>query len=197
MRSGSQRDEGGFTLMEVLIATVVAGILLVGVTSGFVAAINGTTGASDRFIESHDAQLLATYFPSDVQSALPSSVNQDPNLLACSGSLDGTTNELQLHWTEATTAASASGTAPPTAYWVSYRLYSQGSELRRYFCSSTSGMAITYQIVAHDLNNSPSFQPRVTGPAGTKIGLTVYTAQARSESAPYSYTFTASMRTPG
>jgi prepilin-type N-terminal cleavage/methylation domain-containing protein len=194
MRSQPQGDEAGFTLMEVLIATIVAGILLVGVTSGFIVALHATTGTSDRFIESHDAQLLATYYPSDVQSAFPNSVDTNAGTgTGCSGASVGT-NVLRLQWTQ---------TVPTTtAYSVSYRIYSPASgswELRRYFCTgspTTSSAPSTYQVVAHDLAD-PSNPPSITRSAGAEISLTLYASKAASESSAYSYTFTASMRTPG
>jgi prepilin-type N-terminal cleavage/methylation domain-containing protein len=195
MRSGSERDEAGFTLMEVLIATVVAGILLIGVTSGFVVALKGTTGVSDRFIESHDAQLLATYYPEDVQSTVPDSVDTNKTTpTGCASTPVGTTNVLRLQWTDVSTS---------TAYSVSYRYYSPAAgswELRRYFCSrpgSTSTAPATYQVVAHDLADPAVNAPSVSQSPGAEISLTLYAAKASSESSSYSYTFTASMRTPG
>jgi prepilin-type N-terminal cleavage/methylation domain-containing protein len=63
------RDEAGFTLPEVLITVVVTSIVVMCLSSSFVVGARTTVQANTRLRESHDAQMLATYFPADVASA--------------------------------------------------------------------------------------------------------------------------------
>jgi hypothetical protein len=51
--------------------------------------------------------------------------------------------------------------------------------------------------VAHDLADPSVNAPSVSQSSGAEISLTLYAAKTSSESSSYSYTFTASMRTPG
>jgi prepilin-type N-terminal cleavage/methylation domain-containing protein len=63
------RGEAGFTLPEVLITVVVTSIVVICLSSSFVVGARTTVQANTRLRESHDAQMLATYFPADVASA--------------------------------------------------------------------------------------------------------------------------------
>src|SRR2546423_15487612 len=104
------QDEG-FTLIELLIAIVVSGLILGAVTTGFLVTMAGSRNVHDRFVESHDAQLLSTYFPSDVQSANPTLID-DPDVPEC-GSTSGN-HVIRLLWTE------SDGTSK-TVFSASYR----------------------------------------------------------------------------
>src|SRR5437764_15001712 len=90
-------QEGGFTLIELLMAITLSGIILGAVSTGFLVMMKGTQNVHDRFVESHDAQLLATYLPSDVQSANPTLID-DPDVSECTGTSG--THVLRLLWTE-------------------------------------------------------------------------------------------------
>jgi prepilin-type N-terminal cleavage/methylation domain-containing protein len=65
LRSG----EAGFTLPEVLITVVISSIVVICLSSSFVVGAKSTVEANSRLRESHDAQMIATYFPADVASA--------------------------------------------------------------------------------------------------------------------------------
>ena len=61
--------EGGFTLPEVLITVVISSVVILCLATAFVVGAKTTVEASSRLRESHDAQMLVTYFPADAASA--------------------------------------------------------------------------------------------------------------------------------
>jgi prepilin-type N-terminal cleavage/methylation domain-containing protein len=69
MSAPAGRAEGGFTLPELLITVVITSIMVLSLSSAFIVGAKTTTQANSRFQESHDAQLLTTYFPADAASA--------------------------------------------------------------------------------------------------------------------------------
>jgi prepilin-type N-terminal cleavage/methylation domain-containing protein len=66
---GVLRGEAGFTLPELLITVVITSVIVLCLSSAFVVAAKTTVAANIRLQESHDAQLLTTYFPADAASA--------------------------------------------------------------------------------------------------------------------------------
>src|ERR1044071_10493789 len=106
--------EDGFTLIELVIAIAILGIVTSGLATAFITTIRGTKDLHNRFIESQDAQLLATYFPSDVQSANPTTIDTSASPAdECSG-VTGT-NVIRMRWTQ------SDGTTL-SAFSASYRL---------------------------------------------------------------------------
>ena len=55
--------------MEVLVAVAILGIIATALASAFVTSAKSSAQTSQRFDESHDAQILSAYFANDVQSA--------------------------------------------------------------------------------------------------------------------------------
>src|SRR5690349_12332048 len=72
MRAPSQaalRRESGFTAIELVIATVILGIIMLPLASAFILSIGTTREANQRTQNSSDAQIFSTYFSTDVASA--------------------------------------------------------------------------------------------------------------------------------
>lgn len=62
------RDDDGFTLVELLIALVILGIIIAPLTGAVISYLHNTDATIGRLSESHDAQIASTYFAQDVQS---------------------------------------------------------------------------------------------------------------------------------
>src|SRR5687767_3861800 len=99
----------------------------------FITIARVTKDLHARFPQSQEAQLLATYFPSDVQSADPNlapDTDEAAGWAVCTGTAPSdTTNVLQLRWSE----TSGAGT---TNFAAGYRTRPSGTDwqLVRYFC---------------------------------------------------------------
>ncbi|WP_344610871.1 prepilin-type N-terminal cleavage/methylation domain-containing protein [Dactylosporangium salmoneum] len=63
-----RRDERGLTLVEVLVAIVILGIIIVPLGNALIGFIRNTDDTTRRLSESHDAQIMVAYFAQDVQS---------------------------------------------------------------------------------------------------------------------------------
>jgi prepilin-type N-terminal cleavage/methylation domain-containing protein len=60
------RSEGGFTLVELLVAIVILGIITIPLSGTVVSALKNTGTTEDRMDLSHDAQISSSYFARDV-----------------------------------------------------------------------------------------------------------------------------------
>ncbi|HVK26257.1 MAG TPA: prepilin-type N-terminal cleavage/methylation domain-containing protein [Actinokineospora sp.] len=60
------RDEAGFTLVELLMAIVILSVITIPLTSLIISGMRNTTTSSSRMELSHDAQISSTYFGHDV-----------------------------------------------------------------------------------------------------------------------------------
>lgn len=62
----TRRTEEGFTLVELLVAVAILGIITVPLANVVIGAFHNTTDTSDRLELSHDAQISSSYFARDV-----------------------------------------------------------------------------------------------------------------------------------
>ncbi|WP_020391196.1 PulJ/GspJ family protein [Kribbella catacumbae] len=60
------RNDGGFTLVELLVAIVILGIITVPLSGTVMSALRNTGSTQERMDLSHDAQLSSSYFARDV-----------------------------------------------------------------------------------------------------------------------------------
>jgi prepilin-type N-terminal cleavage/methylation domain-containing protein len=63
------QQEGGFTLVELIIGMIIVGLLVSAIGSALVVSLRTTDVTTARFNESHDAQITSAYLANDVQSA--------------------------------------------------------------------------------------------------------------------------------
>src|SRR5262249_39658875 len=62
------RDDRGVTLIELLVAVVILGIIIGPLTAGLISFFRNTDATNNRMAESHDEQIASAYFAQDVQS---------------------------------------------------------------------------------------------------------------------------------
>src|SRR4051812_48860977 len=68
-RLASMRSDDGFTIVEVIIAMMVMGVIMAPLASAFFISIGTTKSATQNVTNSDDAQLLSAFFVDDVSSA--------------------------------------------------------------------------------------------------------------------------------
>lgn len=97
------------TLIELLIAMIILGIMVSAVVTTIILVVKTTDETNNRLAESHDAQLAASYYVTDVQSAdtvktsFPSGTvlvwdGADPN--RCGAPVTGATSVMQFDWSD-------------------------------------------------------------------------------------------------
>lgn len=63
------RDERGFTLVELLVAVAILGMVMSPIAASFVVGLRTSSAASQRMTDSRAAQITAAYFARDMQGA--------------------------------------------------------------------------------------------------------------------------------
>lgn len=174
-----QRDDDGFTLIEMVITVTIMGIIALALTGVVISYFKTTVDTQSRMTESQDVQFAATYWQRDVASigvrsydaATKSFPLQQSVGVAPACSLPAGTPVVTLAWSEYTTDQS---TDTPTRMTVSYLAQADGSayELVRVRCSGSTVVSTTE--VAHSLNAVPTVDCDVacTG-AGANVPVTV------------------------
>ncbi|HUZ43509.1 MAG TPA: prepilin-type N-terminal cleavage/methylation domain-containing protein [Acidimicrobiales bacterium] len=148
MRLPSRRDEGGFTLAELLIVVVIIGIIAGPLIDAFIQGLDTTGRASTSLGSSHDAQLTDYYLERD---AVGSSASTSPPagwLCAAAGGVSvptAATGVVEFSWNQAPHYSSTMSSgqllfAPGSSYEADY-LY-QGSHLTRYYCTVSGSPAV-------------------------------------------------------
>jgi prepilin-type N-terminal cleavage/methylation domain-containing protein len=175
--SATRGRESGFTLPELLLAVVILAIVVVPLTAGIIVFLRTSDATSERFVASHDAQLVSVYLPPDLQSA---------SQVATSGAeCSGVPNRLVLRWT----ATEALGST--VTFVAAYSLREGGDggwELVRSFCRDSD--APENVVVAHNLAGSDAVDVEPPEAAGEAVEVTPTGAPSRAD--PDGYTFTVS-----
>jgi len=205
-----RHDESGITLLEVIIAIVVSGLLMSGIATVFLAGLNGAPSSSQRVRETNDAQTISAFLVRDAQAA----GGIDPMTGVNDGSLGVFADPLR------TGPCAIAGTVvrfrwidwvaeTPTTYDVVYSL--DPPQFSRTVCKSvgdvTTGQpsaplansvasvtvkcniteACAAELEAVNLGGAPSIP--------SSVSLTVTeTNDPRNAPTPYTYTLTASVR---
>lgn len=132
-----QEDEGGFTLVELLVSITVLGVILSAIVSAMLVYLSNGVDSSRRDDHSAGAALLASYLERDLASADAVTTGGT----ACSG----TANRLSLTWTQWSSSVSSPVPAPSGGTWTAaYALVPSPGDpshwlLRRWLCGTGAG----------------------------------------------------------
>lgn len=168
-------DERGFTLVEVLIAVAVLGVVIAAIGAGYSVALRTMDGTANRLAGSMDAQLLGVHLPDDVASATRIDVSD----IACTGVVAPI---LQLR----------DGAKVNVVYGV--RAAGAGHQLERHDCAGGAVRSTT--VIARNLAGADAaVATRVPASGGaTGATLTITEATVASEIAPFVFTVTGTRR---
>ena len=174
-----RRDSAGFTLVELLITSIIVGIVTFAVGTALLIGIKTTFETGERLGQSNSSQLLGQYLLPDIASAAPGGVNTSPGApFGCSGPAPAGPSVLALTWTNEFT-----GSATRAVYRY------EAPDLLRYTC--TPGGSPSRTTVARELKLAP-----VVSTSGTAVVLTATVVQQQSSGDDYTFTVRASLRTP-
>ena len=163
-------DESGFTLVELLIAVAVMGLIMVALGAGFSVGLRTMNDTSSRLAGSNDAQLVGVHLPPDIESATEA-VGYPGN-----GTCFGADPVLRL--TDGAT------------FDVVYGVKADGATFRldRYDCSGTT--VLSTRIVARNLASATAVAPTRYPTSGTLTGaaLTITEKATGTDATPYVFT---------
>jgi prepilin-type N-terminal cleavage/methylation domain-containing protein len=167
-------DERGFTLVELLVAIAILGIIMLPLSGAFSVGLRTINDTSNRLAGSADAQLLTVHFPADVQGATEGTTTVPA--AACTGAENP---KLQL-----TDGGGA------TAMNVVYGVRASGSayQVVRYDCAG--GSVVKSTVVARNVPSVGSVTAGRKPTTGTFTGATLQLTErvTASDSAPYVFT---------
>jgi prepilin-type N-terminal cleavage/methylation domain-containing protein len=154
------RDERGFTLIELLVTITILGVIAVPLGAALITFFRNTDETTDRFSESHDAQIAAAYFAQDVASLgrrdwtdapYPLAQSVEVNLPSGAGAFpcgNAGTTLVRLLWDDPTAAKT------PTVVRVAYVLQTVDGEqqLHRLRCVGDANPVVDL-VLAHNVDS--------------------------------------------
>jgi prepilin-type N-terminal cleavage/methylation domain-containing protein len=184
-RPHDRGDDRGLTLIELMLAVVLLGIIVVPLASALISFFHNTNATTNRLTESHDEQIAAAYFAQDVQSigvrdwtgapfGLKTSVEQNvgptAGLYPCgAASLPAAT--LRFAWDDPI------GDTSSQVVVVSYVVETVGGhkELHRVRCAGGSTTPTSDIVLAHELLSvgTPTFTGSSTIPQSVSWTLNI------------------------
>jgi prepilin-type N-terminal cleavage/methylation domain-containing protein len=165
-----RRGEDGFTLVELLVAVVILGIIMVPLATVMIGFLRNTDAVTARLGESHDQQTAAAYWQQDVSSIGLRSSTYDianhtfPLLQSVNTSFGcavpaGTTPVVVLAWNSYDSAGSA------TSISFAYLRDATRTQLLRLHC--TGSTVDSSATLAHELDAAVAPTVACTGTGGT------------------------------
>jgi prepilin-type N-terminal cleavage/methylation domain-containing protein len=203
----SRRDDG-FTLVELLIAIVILGVIMVPLATVMIGYLRNTDAIAARLGESHDQQIAAAYWQQDVSSIGVRSATYDavnhtfPLMQSVNTSFPcalpaGATPVVVLAWNQYDTLGG------PTGISVAYARDTTGTKLLRLHC--TGSTVDSSAVLAHELD--PTVTPAVacagTGAPGCTgsgsavpgtVSLTLRVRNLSGKGQPYNVTLNGQRR---
>jgi len=165
----AERDDRGFTLIEVVIVTVMLGLVSLVMGFAITTVLRVTPTAESQVNDARSLQGLTAWFANDAASAARSatSIRNDPpaTSLGCTGSetFPGE-NLVEFRWTVDETTS----TTESTTFVAAYRLESDAADrvIRRYECSGPAGSAPYSGTTAQKLTGPLADVGEVTATGG-------------------------------
>jgi prepilin-type N-terminal cleavage/methylation domain-containing protein len=179
------RADRGVTLIELLVAIAILGIISVPLGNALITFFQHTDETTNRLSESHDAQIAAAYFTQDVGSIgrrdwtaapFPLAQSVEVNVPATGGlypcGTDGTPDAAaRLLWDDPSAAQT------PSVIRVAYvvETVSGASELHRIKCVGASTTPVSDLVLIHNLSSVDPVQcsTACTGTSGQPVPQTV------------------------
>jgi len=183
----ASRGDEGFTLVELLVAIVIIGVITVPLANVVIGYFRNADATTARLLESHDVQIASAYWAQDVASIGIRSATGElvqsvwpgaSNLYACSTAAG--TVIASLAWDEFT------GSGVKSIIQVAYVVETVSGQLHRVRCQQSSGVVsvVSDVTIAHDLD--PLAPP----------ALVCSTSCAASPAVPESLTLTLKIKDP-
>jgi prepilin-type N-terminal cleavage/methylation domain-containing protein len=139
----TESRDNGFTLVELLIAMMVMGIILPAIGATFYIALRTTDDTNNRILDSHDIQSAAAFVNSDVQNAQTVATNDVSHCVSSAYPAATPADSLYLTWSDLANGGSVS-------HQVNY--YVSGTSLIRSECSA--GVPISAVAVIGKLDST-------------------------------------------
>jgi prepilin-type N-terminal cleavage/methylation domain-containing protein len=185
------RSEEGFTLVELLVAMMISGIIMASIISAVYVGIRTTTGAQRGLDQSNAQQLIAHYFAADVQGACDPALSsptcpRSPNPTTASGSACGSTAVFAMDSVSSATGITANTT-------IAYVL--QGTTFTRVSCAYGAGAAVsTVPLAANVASAAVSYPVSGSCSGQFQLALTVSGTTLGNGTPDYNLTFCAGRR---
>lgn len=132
------RNEDGFSIIELIVAFMVMAIIIAPLSTSVIIGMSSIERSNQRTTDTTDQQILASYFTHDVQSA-----DDVQTASATCGAAVGTP-VLRLHWLDPV------GSVDKIAAYV----VTSGNELQRVYCEG--GATVNSVVVVHTLSGAPT-----------------------------------------
>ena len=185
---GVTRREGGFTLVEMLVAVVIEAMIVGALAAAFIGIVRGTSQVNQSLSQSGDARIAAAYIISDAanSSGPEISLTDTTSCADATPPVPGTeTPVVRFDWS----SPSSSGTTTPII--VIYYLVS--NDLIRRECSN--GTLVSDRIVASQVAAATAACAPTANCTGTPTSITVtITETTASNGSQYQYSLTGTFR---